>query len=70
MEEDGGTAVFHHRWASTMDGGSLEGVPRHWGNEGVRGKSQIKERPSMGGAHCEGEKMAVAALISEAPTCL
>jgi hypothetical protein len=53
-----------------MDGGSLEGVPRHWGNEGVRGKSQIKERPSVGGAHHEGEKMAVAASISAAPTCL
>jgi hypothetical protein len=36
----------------------------------VRGKSQIEERPSMGGAHREREKTDVAASILAAPTCL
>jgi hypothetical protein len=36
----------------------------------VRGKSQIKERPSVGGACREREKTVVAASISAAPSCL
>jgi hypothetical protein len=36
----------------------------------VRGKSQVEERPSVGGAHREREKTVVAASISAVPTCL
>jgi hypothetical protein len=48
----------------------MEGVLRHRGVRGVRGKSQIKERPSVGGACREREKTVVAASISAAPSCL
>jgi hypothetical protein len=40
------------------------------GMRAVRGTSQIEERPSVGGAHREREKMVVVASISVAPTCL